>query len=414
MQNLSKVETLQYVATLLLDLVSGEPAAVKAFLAVDGSHEPFVRVLERDEDAYLAHTTSRFLAWLVYGGLELSEPLYTVYYGWVRDTVSRVDERALLALQDLAKVLQRDEQRLPFFETRGCVSALCELLQPKNSMQMKYQAVLCIWVLCFNGTVVARLDAEASRLIAAIGATLVDAKKEKLVRVCLACFRNLLEKAADPKLAREHAAFMVSAKVRPIVQNICTQKSFPDEELMEDAEMLSGFLGDVYDEMSTFDEYRTELISGKLEWSPVHKSERFWRENAVKLNDNKHALVKVLVQQLKSPEPVVAAVAAHDIGEYARYYPRGKNVIDTLDGKKLIMLHLEVSRLHGDYAVAARSPCQECVLATPDPRPMPHSACGEQHPDSKVRYEALIALQKLMTNNWEYLGKATAAAADAK
>ena len=48
---------------------------------------------------------------------------------------------------------------------------------------------MCLWVLAFNGTVVARLDAEASRIITALATTLRDAKKEKLVRVCLACFR---------------------------------------------------------------------------------------------------------------------------------------------------------------------------------------------------------------------------------
>ena len=27
---------------------------------------------------------------------------------------------------------------------------------------------------------------------------------------------------------------------------------------------------------STFDEYAAEVRSGRLEWSPVHKSEKFW------------------------------------------------------------------------------------------------------------------------------------------
>jgi len=135
---------------------------------------------------------------------------------------------------------------------------------------------------------------------------------------------------------------MVAAKVHTAVKKIVEQKSFPDEELMEDAELLNARLAEVYEEMSTFDEYRSEVISGKLEWSPVHRSERFWRENAVKLGDNKHALVKVLVQQLKASDPTVAAVAAHDLGEYARHYPRGKHAIDSLDGKPLIMMLLEV------------------------------------------------------------------------
>ena len=43
---------------------------------------------------------------------------------------------------------------------------------------------------------------------------------------------------------------------------------------------------------SSFDEYSTELKSGRLEWSPVHKSEKFWRENAGRLNEKNYELLK--------------------------------------------------------------------------------------------------------------------------
>ena len=43
---------------------------------------------------------------------------------------------------------------------------------------------------------------------------------------------------------------------------------------------------------SSFDEYSTEVKSGRLEWSPVHKSERFWRENCARLNEKNYELLK--------------------------------------------------------------------------------------------------------------------------
>lgn len=43
---------------------------------------------------------------------------------------------------------------------------------------------------------------------------------------------------------------------------------------------------------SSFDEYSSELKSGRLEWSPVHKSEKFWRENAARLNEKNYELLK--------------------------------------------------------------------------------------------------------------------------
>ena len=65
---------------------------------------------------------------------------------------------------------------------------------------------------------------------------------------------------------------------------------------------------------------------------------------------------------------MVLSVASYDIGEYVRHYPRGKNIIEQLGGKQLVMQ----------------------LLA---------------HEDPNVRYEALLAVQKLMVHNWEYLGR---------
>ena len=48
----------------------------------------------------------------------------------------------------------------------------------------------------------------------------------------------------------------------------------------------------VFVHFSSFDEYTTEVKSGRLEWSPVHKSERFWRENAARLNEKNYELLK--------------------------------------------------------------------------------------------------------------------------
>lgn len=69
----------------------------------------------------------------------------------------------------------------------------------------------------------------------------------------------------------------------------------------------------------------------------------FWRENATKLNDGNHQQLKcvsranplvldtnnqryrVLVELLSnSQDPLVLAVASHDIGQYVKHYPRGK------------------------------------------------------------------------------------------
>ena len=70
-----------------------------------------------------------------------------------------------------------------------------------------------------------------------------------------------------------------------------------------------------------------------MEWSPVHKSEKFWRENAGRLNEKNYELLKILINLLEtSKDTLVLSVACHDIGEYTRHYHRGKRSGATLLG----------------------------------------------------------------------------------
>ncbi|XP_063895334.1 actin-related protein 5-like [Helicoverpa armigera] len=110
--------------------------------------------------------------------------------------------------------------------------------------------------------------------------------------------------------------------------------------------------------------FLNNLYHSSLEWSPVHKSAKFWRENAARLNERGQELLRTLVHLLeKSSDPVVLAVACYDVGEYVRHYPRGKHIIEQLGGKQRVMYLLS-------------------------------------HEDPNVRYEALLAVQKLMVHNW--------------
>jgi len=68
-----------------------------------------------------------------------------------------------------------------------------------------------------------------------------------------------------------------------------------------------------------------------------------------------------------SNDPLVLAVACFDIGEFARFHPRGKVIVGEL-GVKLPIMNLM-----------------------------------EKSSDAEVRKQALLAIQKLMVTNWEYL-----------
>jgi len=197
---------------------------------------------------------------------------------------------------------------------------------------------------------------------------LADAQKEKVSRIILAVFRNLIEKPEDRQVVKENCISMVQCKALKQLEFI-EQKKFDDEDIQADIDFLKEKMEASLQDLSSYDEYITEVRSGRLEWSPVHRSEKFWRENAAKLNDRNYELLKILINLLEtSKDHLVLSVACFDLGEYVRHYQRGKHVLEQLNGKTLVM-----------------------------------SLLG--HEDPNVRYEALLAVQKLMVHNWEYLGR---------
>ena len=53
-----------------------------------------------------------------------------------------------------------------------------------------------------------------------------------------------------------------------------------------------------------------QLLQGNLEWTPMHTSPKFWKENAGKLADNNCQLLKVVLELLKSGREVRRATAS--------------------------------------------------------------------------------------------------------
>ena len=114
----------------------------------------------------------------------------------------------------------------------------------------------------------------------------------------------------------------------------------------------------------TFDEYVSEIESGQLSWTPPHTNEAFWRENASKLTLNDNALLNELANiLLVQDDPVVLAVACHDMYKFMKHVPNGR-VLVAKDGAKDRIMELM------------------------------------EHPNPEVKYEALKAVHAMMTHAW--------------
>ncbi|XP_063365547.1 V-type proton ATPase subunit H [Cydia amplana] len=367
--HVSKDHTIQYILVMIDDILSENKNRVKIFREHNKSGQvwqPFLNLLNR-QDEFVQHMTARIIAKLACWHPQLMDKSdLNFYLTWLKE---QLKHNHIDYIQSVARCLQMmlrvDEYRFAFLSVDG-ISTLLSILASRVNFQVQYQLVFCLWVLTFNPLLAEKMN--KFNAIPILADILSDSVKEKVTRIVLAVFRNLIEKPEDGQVAKEHCIAMVQCKVLKQLA-ILEQKRSDDEDIMNDVDFLNTRLQASVQDLSSFDQYATEVKSGRLEWSPVHKSAKFWRENAARLNERGQELLRTLVHLLeRSQDPVVLAVACYDVGEYVRHYPRGKHVIETLGGKQRVMHLLS-------------------------------------HEDPNVRYEALLAVQKLMVHNWEYLGK---------
>merc|ERR1719367_1936215 len=371
LSQISKDATIQYLLTLLDDLLQEDKSRVEIFKTFYANRAESVwtqllTLLNRPV-GFIMNMTSRVIAKMACWSRELMTGSdLTFYLTWLKDQLRAPNNEYIQSVaRCLQMMLRIDQYRIAFVSLDG-IGVLVGVLSGRVNFQIQYQLSFCLWVMTFNVTIAEKLNKFG--VIPILADILADAQKEKVSRIILAVFRNLLEKPDELEIKKENCISMVQCKVLKQLE-LLEQRKFDDEDIVEDIEYLNEKLNASVQDLSSFDEYITEVKSGRLEWSPVHRSERFWRENAHHLNDRNYELLKILITLLEtSKEPLVLSVACFDLGEYVRHYQRGKHVLEQLGGKTMVMTLLS-------------------------------------HPDPNVRYEALLAVQKLMVHNWEYLGK---------
>lgn len=120
----------------------------------------------------------------------------------------------------------------------------------------------------------------------------------------------------------EAIEIMVDNKLIKII-DLELKKNIKDKDLKDDLIEVGSILEKNYRILSTYEKYLKEIKTGKLSWNPVH-TEKFWRENIKRFEDNDFGLIRTLVSLLDSRDPGTQAVAAYDLGEFCRFHPFGK------------------------------------------------------------------------------------------
>ncbi|KAG6854987.1 hypothetical protein C0991_009810 [Blastosporella zonata] len=360
LKKLQRVDTMQCLLVLIADALSER---IPVFLRTSEADPdlpflPLLRALDT-QDEFVQLKASQILTILISSdstplALQHLKPFLATLSGLVQGTA--VNKRDV-AVQCVESLLARRDCRQAVWGVTGILAGLIEILKHKPGPQMSYQVAFCFWLLSFEQNVAEQLDKKYDVIPLLIDVA-QGAVKEKVTRVIVATFRNLVVKAPAANLPA-----MLVAKLLPFVKNLSTRK-WQDEDILEDIQFLRDELNTNFQSLTTYDEYTSELSSGYLSWSPVHESDDFWKENAAKLNDNDCQQLQTLLRLLKeSTDPLVLAVAAQDVGQYVRHCDRGKKLVEKYNGKARVM-----------------------ELMT--------------HEDSEVRYRALVSVQQLVSQPW--------------
>ncbi|KAG4084762.1 ATPase, V1 complex, subunit H [Neocallimastix lanati (nom. inval.)] len=355
-ENVTTDETLQKTLALV------DEATYKNVSLLENFNEKYlnilIKLLSKDNET-IQLLAGRIIASKLSNVYHVTDIDYTPVFQWVTNLLDSSNMDVVdLASQYIQSYLTAIPLRKEFYNNCDGVSKIVNVLVKKNpNSQLQYQLIFSIWLLTFEESICQVIN-KTHNIIPVLIDIAKSAIKEKIVRVVLQTFRNMLEKAPGANMIP-----MLGNKMLPFCETLLGRK-WSDTEITDDLTYLKEELGKNIQKLSTFDEYSTEVFSGKLEWSPPHKSEQFWKNNAEKLNENNYELLKVLTRLFStSTDPVILAVACNDLGQYVKYHPEGKKVVQDIGAKQHIM-----------------------ELMT--------------HEDPDVRYQALCATQKYMLHAW--------------
>lgn len=387
LDQVKQTKYLKYLLVLLDEIVSdmrgGDRLEDFINLSFDNSEwpcAPLVDILTNNDDYYLQFMAAKIVSVFLFSlpaNQSRKQDIDSVLRWVVKKLDSKDNNGVRAAMKSLQYLLQKDELRIEFDALSG-LDLLAPVLTKQHravvnnkgesgekdvssddirDLQLIYETVFCVWLMSFNDDI-SQKRFHGKHIILDIVRLCQHVEKEKVRRVALSTLRNLSGKGDNDEQ-------MIYAGLHKVVRLLAAKK-WGDQDIVNDLEFLEESLEQTLIDMTTFDKYKQEVLSGTLEWSPVHKSDKFWKENVEMFGENEYELVGMLSALLASEETSNISIACHDLGEFSRFHPRGKKLIHQHNIKSKIMQLID-------------------------------------HKDPQVSQQSLLALQKIMITNWEYI-----------
>eukprot|EP00668_Euglena_longa_P038215 GGOE01049206.1.p1 GENE.GGOE01049206.1~~GGOE01049206.1.p1 ORF type:complete len:461 (+),score=135.90 GGOE01049206.1:35-1384(+) len=315
---------------------------------------------------------------------EQERPIQMLVDACIRYLTSGKQEEIVIAVHTLTLLLRSPSIRSTYTTKNGIPLLTKLILSNANDVQLIYEIGFCLWMLSYNdASIVVLLKHNAIALIHDI---LRVAKKEKCTRVAILTLKNFArlqsrqhgfrasedEEDSVPTVDLEGNRLnifgdMISLGLLRTLQ-LMSRRNYGDPDILPEVDGLLQLLEKNIEDTTSFADYKQEVLSGRLDWTPVHKSEKFWKENIKEFEKDDYKILRELAQILKneSSNTKTLTIVCHDLGEFVKYHPQGRKILNQVDVKGRLL-----------------------VLMSND--------------NQEVSKQALLCVQKIMVQKWEFL-----------
>jgi len=357
-------DPIQYLLSFVEKLLLDKPLRSNLFHGLTRGnlqpYAPFMRfVVPESNDSFILNKAVRILALIFGRGGSSQTPELLDLVKYLVSRLSRARGRDIIfTLTAIKDLLKNPETRSSFLKEGGLKCLTPYLKFDNQNTQSIYLSGFAIWLISFDKECLSALA--EWEVVAKLAEIIKQVTKEKVVRISFAILVNLLN---QKKFNEE----MVASGVNKTIDGL-NSRTWKDDDLISDMDTVKKDLDETIILLSSFEKYQSEVHSGRLEWTPVH-CEQFFRENSTKFEGDSFSLIKQLTTLLTSNDELTAEVACYDLGEFARFHPDGKRILTNNGGKRELLAKMT------DYK------------------------------NPKIARQALLAVQKLMVTNWEFLSK---------
>ena len=163
LSQISKDLTIQYLLTLLDDLLQEDKSRVELFknYAAKKNESVWTQLLTllNRPVGFIMNMTSRVIAKMACWSRELMTGSdLTFYLTWLKDQLRAPNNEYIQSVaRCLQMMLRIDQYRISFVALEG-ITATVAVLKSKVNFQIQYQLSFCLWVMTFNTSIAERLN----------------------------------------------------------------------------------------------------------------------------------------------------------------------------------------------------------------------------------------------------------------